>query len=62
MSISMSIAASVFSHGHLVYNECSRDMKAIQDIASALLQLKKNEIHKTCSVQSPNSMIPRWLD
>ena len=41
ISISMSIAASVFSHGHLVYNECRRDMKAIQDTASALLQLKK---------------------
>ena len=59
----MSIAASVYSHGHLVYNELSRDMKAIQVVAPALLQLKKkNEIHKTCSVQSPNSMTPRWLD
>ena len=51
----MSIAASVYSHGHLVYNELSRDMKAIQVVAPALLQLKKKmrfTKHVVCNHQT----------
>lgn len=50
----MSIAASVYSHGHLVYNGYSSDTKAIQDVAPALLQFKKMRFtkHVVCSHQT----------